>query len=217
MPSHPARLAALTAALVASLVSPGLSQEPGDFDFYVLALSWSPSYCLAEGPDANRQQCGENADFGLIVHGLWPQYETGYPEYCESSEPERVDRDLGEDYFDIMPGMGLIGHQWRKHGTCSGLDHEAYFELIRDARDAVQIPEGLNEAPRTEDVTQDAVEQAFVAANRGLARDGMAVTCDRDLLREVRICLTKDLTFRSCPEVDADACPRATMTLPASD
>jgi ribonuclease T2 len=217
MLSHPARLAALTAALVASLVSPGLSQEPGDFDFYVLALSWSPSYCLAEGPAANRQQCGRDADFGFIVHGLWPQFETGYPEYCQSSEPERVDGALGANYFDIMPSMGLIGHQWRKHGTCSGLDHEAYFDLVREAHDAVRIPDRLVDAEQTETVTQDAVEAAFVAANPGLDRQGIAVTCDRDHLREVRICLTKDLGFRSCPEVDADACPRATMTLPASD
>ncbi|MCB1968558.1 MAG: ribonuclease, partial [Candidatus Accumulibacter sp.] len=52
------------------------------FDFYVLALSWSPAYCLIEGDRANKQQCAEERDLGFVVHGLWPQFESGYPEFC---------------------------------------------------------------------------------------------------------------------------------------
>ena len=49
------------------------------FDFYVLALSWSPSYCEAEGAEANQQQCKAARPYAFIVHGLWPQFERGFP------------------------------------------------------------------------------------------------------------------------------------------
>ena len=79
------------------------------FDFYVLALSWSPAYCQIEGSNANRKQCAEDRDLGFVVHGLWPQFETGYPEFCPTRQPDRVPADLGGDYLDIVPSMGLIG------------------------------------------------------------------------------------------------------------
>src|SRR4029077_16012103 len=64
--------------------------EPGKFDFYVLALSWSPSFCEAsrERP-ANRtpdQQCGARP-YSFVVHGLWPQYERGFPSNCQVPAP----------------------------------------------------------------------------------------------------------------------------------
>ena len=31
---------------------------PGQFDYYVLALSWSPSFCETATGNARRQQCG---------------------------------------------------------------------------------------------------------------------------------------------------------------
>lgn len=54
------------------------------FDFYVLSLSWSPSYCEAEGEQANGQQCRAGRPYAFVVHGLWPQYERGYPENCQA-------------------------------------------------------------------------------------------------------------------------------------
>jgi ribonuclease T2 len=78
----------------------------------------------------------------------------------------------------------------------------------------VKIPEAyiaLN-APLT--VTPDEVEEAFVKANPGLPRDGIAVTCDSRRLGEVRICLGKDLRFSACPEIDARACRREQVIMP---
>lgn len=208
------RLAGAIAAAVLVAALPAAADEHADFDFFVLALSWSPSYCAAEGDDANRMQCGDEGDYGFIVHGLWPQFESGYPEYCDSEQPARVASDLGERYFDIMPGMGLIGHQWRKHGTCTGLDHETYFETTRAAADAVAIPAPLANPAGGMTVDPEEVEEAFIAANAGLEADALAVTCDGERLREVRICLTKDLAFRACPEVDARGCRRGTIDMP---
>src|SRR5262249_36296679 len=100
------------------------------------------------------------------------------------------------------------------HGTCSGLSPNAYFETVRKARAAVKIPDGYiaPSAPLT--VTPDAVEEAFVQANPGLSRDGIAVTCSSRRLGEGRICLGTDSGFRACPELEARACRRDELVMP---
>ena len=184
-----------------------------DFDFYLLALSWSPSYCAAEGRDASRQQCGIDKRYSFIVHGLWPQYERGAPRSCPSRFGRRTPGKLENSLFDIMPSRGLIRHQWRAHGTCSGLNQQDYFDNLRAARNAITIPKdyrGLDDfvmtAPRD-------VRSAFLEANPQLDTDSLYTTCDRRRLREVRICLTKDLKPRSCGGLQRRACklPRVAM------
>ena len=187
------------------------------FDFYVLALSWSPSYCLAEGAGGNRQQCGEDRDFGFVVHGLWPQFVSGYPEYCPSREPERVPSKLGRDYLDIVPSMGLIGHQWRKHGSCSGLSQRDYFSVMRAAFDQVTVPSEFHLDNLPTEIDASEAEAAFVAANPGMAADGIAITCKRGLLREVRICMTPSLDFRACRQVDRAGCTIDDLDVPEPD
>lgn len=206
-----ARLPAL-AVLLAAATGPALADRPGDFDFYVLSLSWSPSYCEAEGLDYG-MQCDGRADHGFVVHGLWPQYERGWPEYCDvSDEPSRREVD---GILDLMPSPGLVRHQWRRHGSCSGLDPADYFALMREARDAVTVPDDFATVDRRTTLSPDRVEQAFLAANPGMAETGIAVTCSGRLLEEVRVCLTPDLGFRSCPEVDRRDCRGGNVTLPA--
>ncbi|WP_438802769.1 ribonuclease T2 family protein, partial [Klebsiella michiganensis] len=83
--------------------------------------SWSPSYCAAEGSNANRQQCSTGRPYGFVVHGLWPQYEQGYPQDCTTDEPRDVPFSQARQISDIMPSAGLVTYEWRKHGTCTGL------------------------------------------------------------------------------------------------
>jgi ribonuclease T2 len=173
------------------------------FDFYVLSLAWSPTYCETEGAQANRQQCGAGRDLAFIVHGLWPQFERGWPEFCPSDEPQRVPDALVATALDIMPSAGLIGHQWRKHGACTGLSQEDYLHATREAFGRVAVPAAFTSARTAGEAQPDRVEDAFIEANPGLEPDGIAVTCSDGRLGEVRICLTKELAFRSCPEVDA--------------
>lgn len=184
------------------------------FDFYVLSLSWSPSYCLTEAGSGNRQQCGDDADYGLVVHGLWPQNEKGYPEFCKSNEPERVSERLGRTMLDIMPGIGLIGHQWRKHGTCSGLSQADYFRMTRAALERVNVPASLKSVAEPATLAVDEIERQFTEANPGLSRRATAVTCEDKRLKEVRICFSKDLKFRDCAEVDRRSCPLPSVTVP---
>ena len=175
--------------------------EPGQFDFYVLSLSWSPSFCEASGERGTppQQQCGARP-YSFVVHGLWPQYENGFPEFCQQPAP-RLDRNIVSSMLDLMPAPRLIFNEWDKHGTCSGLSPHAYFETIRKARAAVKIPGRLSRPEEPLTVTPDEVEEAFVKANPGLTRDGIAVTCDSRRLGEVRICLGKDFAL---PPVSRD-------------
>lgn len=191
------------------------TQFTPDFAFYVLALSWSPTFCETSATGSNREQCDTGLRRGFIVHGLWPQNENGYPEFCGGRQPDRVPSALGRSVADIMPGMGLVGHQWRKHGTCSGLSQRDYFALVRKARDKVTIPESLDAGRQRQKRQINALEEQLIAANPGLTNRAVSVTCNGNRLDELRICLTKDLTFRDCPKLDRRACSLDTITIPA--
>lgn len=188
----------------------------GQFDFYVLALSWSPSFCEASrerAPDrAPQQQCA-GRPYSFVVHGLWPQYERGFPEYCQVPAP-RLNREIVSSMLDLMPAPRLVFNQWDKHGTCSGLSARAYFETVRKARAVVKIPEQFVDVTDYLDVTPNEIEEAFVNANPGMDRDAIAVVCDSRRLSEVRVCMSKDFQFRACPEVERRACRRDKVVMP---
>jgi ribonuclease T2 len=205
--------------LVASIQAPAQDRrqnEPGQFDFYVLSLSWSPSYCAAaaeRSPDRKPgPQCGARP-YSFIVHGLWPQYEKGFPEYCQVPSP-RLDRNIVALMLDLMPAPRLIFNEWDRHGTCSGLNPRSYFDTVRKARAVVKIPPDFIDLESPAEVTPAEVEDAFVKANPGLSPEGIAVACDHKRLTEVRLCLSKDLQFRACPEIDRRTCRRDKLTMP---
>jgi ribonuclease T2 len=181
------------------------------FDFYVLALLWSPSYCAAEGEGANQQQCSR--PYGFAVHGLWPQFETGWPQDCKTLEPD-VSQETLRSLYDIIPSAGLIRYQWRKHGACAGLAQSDYWHVLRSAWERVTIPAGYDDQSTNETVEPDKIERAFLAANPGLPANGAAVICDEEYFREIRICMTKELKYRSCPEVDRRDCRLKTAEMP---
>ena len=195
--------------------------EPGKFDFYVLALSWSPSFCeaaqeRAQGRGSNRgsdPQCG-GRPFSFVVHGLWPQYERGFPAFCQVPSP-RLDHRIVGRMLDLMPSPRLIFHEWDRHGTCSGLSANAFFETVRKARAVVKIPADYLELDRPIMVTPNEVTEAFLKANPGLPRSAIAVSCDSRRLDEVRVCLTKDFSFHDCFEVTRRVCKRDKIFMPA--
>ncbi len=207
----------------------GRQNAPGEFDFYVLALSWSPSYCAATAERAARRgqqasdrperrrrgnlQCSGTRPYSFIVHGLWPQYVKGFPEYCQVPAP-RLNRRIVAAMLDLMPSRRLVYHQWDRHGVCSGLSARRYFQAVRKARALVKIPPDYIELTTALTVTPGEVERAFIKANPGLSADGIAVRCDRTRLREVRICLSRDFRFRACLEVDRRTCRRQRLAMP---
>jgi ribonuclease T2 len=209
-------LAALTGLAGTASAQDRRQNAPGEFDFYVLSLSWSPSFCeeASERGSGGRSQvqCG-GRPFSFVVHGLWPQYEHGFPNYCQRPSP-RLDRNIMSSMLDLMPAPGLIFSEWDKHGTCSGLSARAYFETIRKARSAVKIPEEYLELSAAKTVAPAEIEDAFIKVNPGLSPSAIAVTCDKTRLGEVRICMSKDLQFRACEEIDRRACRRDQVIMP---
>lgn len=189
---------------------------PGEFDFYVLSLSWSPSFCEAAAERGNAErskaQCSERS-YSFVVHGLWPQYDRGSPEYCRRPAP-RLERHVMVAMLDLMPAPGLIYNEWDKHGTCSGLGTRAYFETIRKARAAVKIPHELLQLANPKLISPEELEADFIKANPGLSASAIWVTCDSRRLSEVRICMSRDLQFRACAESDRRACRRDQVLMP---
>jgi ribonuclease T2 len=214
-------LLALAAVALAFAPSAALAQRqeganPGEFDFYVLSLSWSPSFCetaAERSPErVPQQQCG-GRPYSFVVHGLWPQFERGFPERCQDPPP-RLSRDIVSSMLDLMPARGLIYHEWDTHGTCSGLSASAFFDTVRKARAAIKIPAEFADLKETRTVAPQDVQDAFVKANPGASAAGVAVTCSGRRLSEVRICMTKDLHFRECPEQRRGACRRDQVVMP---
>jgi ribonuclease T2 len=178
---------------------------PGNFDFYLLTLSWSPGFCDSGGAAKAPDQCSAGSNLGFVVHGLWPQFQHGYPSDCDTSRP--VSRIALQQTDGVFPSESLARYEWRKHGTCTGLSAEAFFASVKRARDSIAIPDAFK-APRDEQsVSPISIQRAFAAANPSLRPETMAIGCARGELQDVRLCLSKDLRqFVNCPEVARATC-----------
>ncbi|MEJ7806042.1 MAG: ribonuclease [Telluria sp.] len=165
---------------------------PGQFDYYAVALSWSPSYC-AKRKDPN--QCGRG--FGFVLHGLWPQYEKGYPQNCST---EKLPDTVRASYAAIFPSPKLVEHEWNKHGTCSGLDPAAYFQLSSKLKDKIVIPKPYQQPAEPVRATPGEFVQLFRAANPGMPVDSVLPFCSDGgrFLHEMRACFTREGASRTC-------------------
>ncbi len=192
----------LSLALVAVVSAAVSAARAQDFDYYVMALTWTPSWCLSEG-DADAGQCDPARDLGFTLHGLWPQDDAGgWPEYCDAPRAADPSRRQTAAMADIMGSGGLAWYQWKKHGRCSGLASEDYFARARRAYLALDLPRPAAARP-----SADAVEAALLAANPALAPEDVVVTCRAGRIAEARVCLTRDLVPRACgPDVARDVC-----------
>ncbi|WP_180966728.1 ribonuclease T2 family protein [Cohaesibacter celericrescens] len=185
-------------ASILALATHATAKSAGDFDYYILTLSWSPSYCADDGKKGrDNLQCFSQRNYGFVVHGLWPQYEKGYPEYCNTSFRKPSSK-LVDQMLKFSPSRGLIYHEWKKHGTCTGLNPLDYFRKAVKGFKAIKRPESLVGLPRPVLMTTKEIEQAFFKANPNLPRNSLFVTCKKQKLREVRICMDKNGKPRRC-------------------
>ena len=215
-------MARLVWAVLFAVLSIGLTgagaraATAGDFDYYVLSLAWSPTYCAASSRNRSTEQCREQHD--IIVHGLWPQNERGYPSDCPTSYPLRLSSGLLDAYDAMTPDRGLLAHQWRKHGTCTGLSPEAYFETARTLFGRLHMPRVLINPGTRASFDRDDIRARIAAANPGLEPDMIVLTCEDRNLDEIRICFTREGDFRRCSaDVAAKTCARKPMiVLPVS-
>lgn len=181
---------------------PGLAawaegEAAGDFDYYVMSLSWSPNWCALEGDARGDPQCADGLGLTFTLHGLWPQYEDGWPSWCRTREGD-PSRAQSAAMADIMGGSGLAWHQWKKHGRCAGLSAVVFYATLRRAYGSVTVPPVFAGISRDMEVPAALIEAAFLESNPNLAADQLTITCDQGMIQEVRICLTKDLAPRRC-------------------
>lgn len=209
--AHLAPVLALLAGL-ATGAARAEGERAGDFDYYILSLGWSPTWCATTGDSRQDDQCDPRHDHGFTLHGLWPQYERGWPSYCRTGErdPARSETDA---MADITGSAGLAWYEWKKHGRCTGLSAGDYFALARRAYGAITIPPVFADLNRDVTLPARVVEDAFLDANPKLTPVMITITCNQGRIQEARICLAKDLTPRPCGDDAARDCraPKALM------
>lgn len=183
---------------------PAQRPRAGQFDYYVLSLSWSPEHCASPDRSVTDPQCGGYRRYGFVVHGLWPQYETSFPESCATGGT--LDQSVVDGVLDIMPSPALVRHEWSKHGTCSGMPPAEYFTKVRAAYTGVHIPDSYQDAQRVRRIDANQIRQEFLQTNPDLDGNDLAVLCNKRYLEEVRICLDKELRPRTCGRDVRDRC-----------
>jgi ribonuclease T2 len=216
----------LKISMVAVLVMAGATQiasarhhrrssdtAPGQFDYYLLSLSWSPAFCIQQPTSA---ECNGPRRYGFIVHGLWPQNEKGWPQNCGGNT--QVPDSVVQGISDLMPARQLVYHEWTAHGTCSGLDPAAFFALVRRAYTSLAIPSPLKSPSAAIEQAPSAIVNEFLQANPRLPAGSVVATCSGQgapRLREVHVCFDRDLNARAC-SADAlrQACRASSVIVP---
>jgi ribonuclease T2 len=225
----------LALAVVATVTSAAMAQRPyannrsgtdgkniaGQFDYYALVLSWSPSHCASQTREGYDPQCNrtDGKRYSFVLHGLWPQYAPkGWPQDCPTRGRAFVPRPTINAMLDIMPSDKLVIHEYRKHGTCSGLEPQAYFDLSRKLYSSVKIPEDYINPFEAKFVSPGDLAADLMKVNPWLKPDMIGIDCGGpgNRLTDVRICFSKDGQPTSCSrnEDQRRLCTAAKMYIP---
>ncbi len=173
------------------------SGTAGTFDYYLLTLSWAPEFCATNPNGRTSAECDPQKHMGLVVHGLWPQYDNGkWPESCSTTPP--VASDTVDHMMPIMPGRQLIQHEWAKHGTCSGLSTQDYFAAIEKLFTNLKVPDDFKNPSGSSQTSPSDIEQEFATANNA-PQGAFRVSCPQNEFSAVEICLSKDMQYQTCP------------------
>ncbi len=189
------------AALLTSCQSRGGTNHrdsalPGDFQYYVLSLSWAPAFCAAHGGGPPRE-CDPKRHIGFVVHGLWPELDYGKPlEFCRSVPP--VTAAVVESALSLLPDRALIQHEWRAHGSCSGLTAREYFAAVRRATGKIKIPASFVRPTSSREMSPSEIEHQFAAASHFGSVPAIHIQCRNGELTEVHVCLGRDLEPEPC-------------------
>ena len=183
------------------------AQQPSNaqpFDYYLLNLSWSPEFCYSHPSAA---ECAAHPAF--VLHGLWPQNTNGtYPQNC-SSAPGPADP---SQYADIYPDSGLLEHEWRTHGTCSGLTPDAFFTAARAAFQSVAVPPTLTRLTRQISLPPAQILDLVTQANPKIPSSSLALSCGNNYLTAIEVCLNKSGQPTTCGPIRS--CRANTVRIP---
>ena len=170
--------------------------SPANFDYYLLTMSWAPEFCATNPKGKSSSECDPKKHYGFVVHGLWPQNNTGaYPHDCGPAQP--VSQAIVQQMMPLMPDSGLIQHEWAKHGTCSGLSAQDYFDSIQKAFGNVKIPEEYRAPASMVTDSPTDIEKKFAEANNA-PQGAFHVSCPNADFAALEVCLTKDLQYQEC-------------------
>ena len=179
---------------------------------YLLALSWSPQYCRDKrSSPADAGQCGKDARFGFVLHGLWPEgTNQNDPAWCGEAKP--IDAGLIKQHFCMTPSAQLLQHEWAKHGTCMADKPEKYFRAASILYRAVRFPD-MNSLSRR-GVTVGAFAAEFARVNPGLTPAMLSISATPgNWLKEVRICMDASFRPRVCPRGEPTAPPKKRLNI----
>ncbi len=165
---------------------------------YTLALSWSPDYCRGrEARRADALQCsGNNGRFGFVVHGLWPNGRSTYPQWCPTAR--RPTAATIARNMCISPSARLQARQWAKHGSCMTRRPDTYAKVTRILWRSLRLPvmDGLS---RKDDLTAGDIRREFAAANPFWEADMVGIKLDRrGWVEELRLCYAKNFMPTRC-------------------
>jgi ribonuclease T2 len=129
-------------------------------DLYVFAYSWEAEFCYG----TTYPGCGKPRPYWynhFTIHGLWPQYSAGgYPSSCTTeaydvSSAEAVGLEQMTQYWpDVQYAINdpeypqFWEHEWSKHGTCSGLSQDDYFQATVNLAKSFGTPQSLQDAAK---------------------------------------------------------------------
>jgi len=216
-PAHAAVGLAVLCALFLQINCSYARDVSGRFDYYVLILSWSPAYCETASGQRNQRQCGAERRYSFVVHGLWPQYNKGWPGNCDVSS-HYVSNGQIAGMLSIMPSKKLVIHQWRKHGSCSGLSQPGYFDLTRELFSRILVPARYISPTRPILVSPGQIVADFVKTNSWLTAEMMAVHCgaskNRAVLTDLRFCSEPDGRSRKCGLNERRTCRAEKIVMP---
>jgi ribonuclease T2 len=215
------RLAAAVVILLAGAAAPIMGARAqqtapaGKFDYYLLTLTWSPAYCATHHRPAAREECAQHR--GLIVHGLWPQYENGgWPAFCREVTPVPRARVLRE--LPSMPNAAMVQHEWEKHGSCTTMTAGAYFDATDKAFAGFHVPERLDKPHRPVTLRLKDAKRIVTEANPGLTEAMFSLRCDpKGHVQELRLCLDRAFHPRLCGKGQEDLCPVTVRFEPVPD
>lgn len=214
---RPALLALVALLFALAAGAAFYESRAAQYDYLALALSWSPTHCASEAGRDDEGQCAAGSRHGFVVHGLWPEFDRGWPEYCASGQSFVPDPVIA-GMRDLMPSKSLIIHEWKRHGTCSGLAPRGYFAATRSLHSRLTIPARYRAPETALIVSPDQLVADFLAANPRLSADMMSLRCESEhagaRLKDVVFCFDRDFEPRPCGANQRQGCAAPELTLP---
>ena len=171
-----------------------IKSPPGQFDYYVLNLSWAPEFCHtletlspAERAEKGSEECA--TPHTSVLPGLWPQnFDGTYPASCaERPGPVHPERNL-----DMTPSLPLLKHEWAKHGTCTTLSPEAFFATARQVYSSVEFPQTFKRLDHEIMLRPDEILDMFYKANPSFPEGSFVLSCGHNYLTAIEACFSKE-------------------------